>query len=237
MLSPTRRRLLGAASTALSLVVAGCSSSEGGQDGPPPTSLGPTERTTHTESPPTTTEAATEPTTTTWTPVDDGTADPAPTCGEKYQSIEPYWVVQSYDPLAGFELKLDSQSISIGERFGATLTNISGEYNGTGNRRKIDIQYRSEDGWHTILGWEEAFAGWTDIGVGHDPGEGFRWEFPFTQEGISEAVNRRLEFHACRPIRAGEYRFVYWGVTTELAVEEDYETDYAIAAPFTVVAE
>ena len=68
----------------------------------------------------------------------------------------------------------------------------------------------------------------------HDPGEGFRWELTFTQDGASDAVRHSPTYHVCAPLRSGEYRFVYWGVTSEKEVENNYETNYGVAARFSV---
>lgn len=158
----------------------------------------------------------------------------AESCRDGYQSIDPYWIVESYGRLAGFALEIETQSISVGETLVATLENVSGETNTSGNRAKFDIQYRAENRWRTIFGREDVFAGWSDEGVTHASGEGFRWELTFTQDGASNAVRHPPTYHVCAPLRDGEYRFVYWGVTSEKEVENDYETDYGVAARFSV---
>jgi len=168
------------------------------------------------------------------TPVPDGSAGLAESCRDGYRSIDPYWVVESYGRLAGYVLRIEDQPISVGETLLATLENVSGETDSSGNRGKFDIQYRDSDRWRTIFGREEVFAGWSDEGVRHDPGEGFRWELTFTQDGASDAVRHSPTYHVCAPLRSGEYRFVYWGVTSEQEVENDYETDYGVAARFSV---
>ncbi len=158
----------------------------------------------------------------------------AVSCRDGYQSIEPYWVVERYGRLAGYRLEIEDQSISVGETLVATLENVSGETNTSGNKGKFDIQYRDTDRWRTIFGREDVFAGWSDEGVMHDPGDGFRWELTFTQDGASDAVRHSPTYHVCAPLSSGEYRFVYWGVTSEKEVENDYETDYGVAARFSV---
>jgi hypothetical protein len=115
----------------------------------------------------------------------------------------------------------------------ATLRDVAEEELRTGNKKKYDIQYRGEEGWHSIFG-TDGIAPWTDEAVPHQPGEGFRWELTFTQDGLSEAVDHGPAYFVCNPLEPGTYRFVYWGVTPERERQEDFETDYALGVPFTV---
>lgn len=234
MPSQRRRQLLALTTSVLGVTVSGCLSAE--EDGNNSVSTtasdldtSETDRTSETSM-----TATDERVTTSGRHVEDGSVVPAPTCQDDYRSIEPWWVVESYGPLAGFNLTVDTQSLAVGETLTATLTNISAESKGTGHKGKFDIQYRSEDGWHTILGREDVWAGWSDVGLTHEPGEIFVWELPFTQDGISGAVDHPPTYHVCHPIREGDYRFVYWGIVTDAEVESDYETDYAVAAPFRI---
>ncbi|WP_257300560.1 hypothetical protein [Haloarchaeobius sp. FL176] len=158
----------------------------------------------------------------------------AESCRDGYQSIDPYWIVECYGRLAGFVLEIENGSISVGDTLVARLQNVSGETNSSGNKGKFDIQYRDLNQWRTIFGREEVFAGWSDEGVRHDPGAGFQWELTFTQEGASDAVRHSPTYHICAPLTNGEYRFVYWGVTSEKEVENNYETNYGVAARFSV---
>jgi hypothetical protein len=228
MCPPTRRKLLTVTAT-LSCAAAGCLSTTDTRNGPEPTTGQQT--TSHTETV-SETPATTEPGTT--APVTDGSAGRAESCRDGYQSIEPYWVVESYGRLAGYRLRVEDPRISVGETLVATLENVSGETNSSGNKAKFDIQYRDADRWRTIFGREDVFAGWSDEGVTHGPGEGFQWELTFTQDGASDAVRHSPTYHVCAPLEGGEYRFVYWGVTSEKEAENDYETDYGVAARFSV---
>jgi hypothetical protein len=111
-----------------------------------------------------------------------------------------------------------------------SLRNVTDSTQSTGNRRKFDVQYRGSDGWHTIFGKkDDSFL--NDIGIEHEPNQGFTWEFPVTRDGLSSLTGH---YGVCTPINPGTYRFVYWGITTEQEKKEDYETDYAIGTSFTV---
>ncbi len=226
MCPPTRRNVLRVTAT-IPFATAGCLSGSETQSESTTRHQTTVRTETVSETPPTTGTG-------TATSVTDGSAGRAESCRDGYESIEPYWVVERYGRLAGFALEIEERSISVGETLAATLENVSGETNTSGNKGKFDIQYRDSDRWRTIFGREDVFAGWSDEGVTHEPGEGFRWEFTFSQDGASDAVRHSPTYHVCAPLSSGEYRFVYWGVTSEKEAENDYETDYGVAARFTV---
>lgn len=166
---------------------------------------------------------------------DDAPANPAPTCTEGYESLEPWWVVEGPGPLAGFKLRVDREEYAKGDELTAELRNVTESEQGAGNKHKYDIQYRATDGWHTIFGTpaNESFA-WTDEGYLIQPGDGWTWRFTLTQAGLSEGEDSGQSYHACQPVKPGTYRFVFWGVTTEQEREEGFETDYALGVPFKV---
>lgn len=222
MPSLTRRDILGLTTTGLSLGLAGCSLT--GTIPPsdtPATSSTDTTQTTDTPS--------------TSTPRQNGRASPAPSCRDGYSSLDPGWVVEGPGPLGGFDLTLEPNSIAHGDTITATLENVTDEQQTTGYRKKYDIQYHGERGWHTIFGTEEETrAVWHDIGITHQPGEGFTWELTVTQDGLSGAIDGKPTYHVCMPLKAGTYRFVYWGVTSQKEVQNNYETEYALGVTFTV---
>jgi len=113
-----------------------------------------------------------------------------------------------------------------------SLRNVTSKTLYTGNIGKYDVQYRTEDGWHTTFGKKDHVY-WTDEAIEHEPRQGFTWQFPFTHDGISQVVDNP-GYGTCTELEAGTYRFVYWGITTEQEENEDYETDYALGVPFTV---
>lgn len=221
----TRRELVGKMPIPLSGVIAGCITRSGTTPG-------------NNTSPATvssSTSASTSSTSVTRTspPISDGTAAPAPSCPDGFSPVEPFWTVYGTGPLAGFRLELYSRNIALGETLTCELRNITNSENGSGNRRKYDVQYEAESGWHTIFGTKRDGVYRTDELVKHEPGSGFRWEFPFTRDGLSDVVEDD-GYYACGPIDTGRYRFVYWGLTSDREAEENFETDYALGVPFTV---
>lgn len=190
-----------------------------------------TPATTTTNETPTTSSPTTSQSPPSTTTVEDGRAGPALSCPAGHNTFHPTWVVEGPGPLAGFDLTT-TQSLTVGQRFTATLQNVTSANQHTGNKHKYDIQIRAADGWHTIFGLQD-HAGWTDEAIGHKPNQGFTWPFPFTTEGLTDLVENS-PYRVCGPVTSGTYRFVYWGITTEQEANEDYETDYALGVPFTV---
>ena len=231
MPSSSRRALLCAVVTGTSVTVVGClstGSSAGSNTNTASAAESPREP--ETEGPSETASAATK------TPNEIG-ALPARSCGTGYTPLDPAWVVEDPGPLGGFELSVGRGSLSVGDELVATVTNVTDEPKVSGNRQKYDIQYRDGGSWRTIFGLPDEHAVWTDVGIEHQPGEGFAWEFTFTRDGLSDAVDLQPRYHACDPLYPGDYRFVYWGITSEREASEDFETEYALGAPFTVRAD
>lgn len=222
MASPYRRQVLEALALGTSSLVAGCPSLSGRTD------------TDHPASSPSQGDASTQAETPFPTPVENPRASPAPTCRDGYHSLDPWYVVTGAGPLGGFRLSLGSTENTRGDTLTATVRNVTDSEQDTGNKKKYDIQYRSESGWHTILGTENEIASFTDEAVGHQPQEGFSWELPLTQDGLSNAVDHLPTFYVCHPLDPGDYRFVYWGLSSELEANTDYETDYALGVRFTL---
>lgn len=215
----SRRRVLGAVSAAGSVGLAGCPS--GVPTGSPPSG-------TPTRSAPSTDVGE----------ADDGPAAPAPSCPDGVESVDPRWVVAGPGPLDGFELRLDRDVYARGAELTVRLRNVAEGERTSGVAAKYDLQYRAADGWHTILGTDaDGAVVIPDLGILHEPGEGFTWRFPLTRAGVSRETDRGPTYHACQPVRAGTYRFVYWGIVTEREREEDFATEYALGVAFDVEAE
>ena len=177
-----------------------------------------------------------EPATTPAAATEDGSAGPAPSCPDGSEPFDPWWVVLGSGPLAGFELRLDRSTYARSETLEAVLRNVTDGQQSTGNAAKYDVQRRGEDGWHTVFGGpEDRPLAWTDEGVVHPPGGGFTWRFPLTDAGLSRGVDEGPAYRVCDPLRPGDYRFVYWGLTSEREREEGFETDYALGVSFGVV--
>lgn len=160
----------------------------------------------------------------------DGSAGPAPSCPGEYSSFTPGWVVEGSGPLAGFNLTTDQQTIAVGDTLTVSLRNVTNTTQMTGSKPRFDVQYRSSNGWHTILGTKGDVV-WHPIGIEHEPDQGFTWQFNVTRDGLSRLTE---QYGVCTPITPGTYRFVYWGITTEQEEAENYGTDYAISTSFTV---
>lgn len=157
---------------------------------------------------------------------DNVPATPAPTCMEGYESLDPWWIVEDPGPLAGFELRLDGESYTVGDELVAKLRNSTKDKQAAGNKFKYDIQYEGADSWHTIIGTrEDEEFGWTDEGVLIPPGNGWTWRLTLTQAGVWDGEGSGQGYYACQPLKSGNYRFVYWGVG---------ESEDALGIPFTV---
>lgn len=167
----------------------------------------------------------------------EGSARPAPSCPDGYESFTSGWVVEGSGPLGGFDLVIRQDTYEQGDELVAELRNVTDDRQVSGNKGKIDLQYQGPNGWHTVFGIpQDTNPIWTSEGIAHPPGEGFTWRLPLSQEGLSEgAIESFPSYQACQQIVPGKYRFVYWGITTEQEREEDFETDYALGEKFTVV--
>jgi hypothetical protein len=155
-----------------------------------------------------------------------GQASSAPSCGE-YRPLTPDWDVSGENPIAGFELVLNSRDIGIGDTLEVTLRNVSDEEKGTGVKSKYDIQYRADTGWHSIFGTDGP-APWPAVLLNHEPGDGFQWTRSFTEDGLSDGNDGGMYF-VCNQLDPGLYRFVYWNI-----VVEDESGEVATGAPFYV---
>lgn len=125
----------------------------------------------------------------------------------------------------GFELRLVETPGAVGDRLVVELRNATGAEATTGNRYKYVVQRRAADSWEPVQR-VDADGSWTDDLAGpHPPGEGFRWEFTFSKEGLSREHDDNADYRVCEALSPGTYRFVYWGLAGDAAVA---------SAPFTV---
>ena len=210
----SRRDALRLAAPTFAIVSVGCLSSGANQS--PSQSTSPSMSPAPTESP-------------TRTPNNIG-AGPVPSCPDGYiASYDPWWEVVGSGPLGGFDLSLNKERFTKGELLVAKLRNITDGPQETGIRNKVDIQYQGSNGWHTILGIDEhQTVAFPQVALTHKQNEGFTWRVPLSQEKLAAGNEGGINssFHACQPIKPGQYRFVYWGVGG---------ADEAIGAPFEVV--
>lgn len=112
-----------------------------------------------------------------------------------------------------FALRVAETSYERGDTVEISLTNVTDREVSTGNRRKFNLQVYTEDGWQDVRGGSESSFGYTDVAIGHAPGEGFEWRIELTEDAV--AGDR---FEVCPDLSAGRYRFAYFGVIGDGAV-------------------
>lgn len=223
MTPPTRREVLSSSVALLPFSLAGCADSESSRSSAS-TATGPSTPSRTTEH----TRSTTHEPTRTITPLDDGDASPSRSCSGEYDAVDPAWVVAGPGPIGGFELFIRKAPATRGDVFEAEVLNVRQNRADIGIKGKFDVQYRGSTGWHSVLAADSA---WNDLAYRFEPGEGHTWKFPFTEEGIRDA-SERPEYLVCDELSAGEYRFVYWGVTGRREVNENFSTDYALGRSF-----
>lgn len=147
--------------------------------------------------------------------------------GERFSIVD---VVET-GQLGGFTMAVDPAEVQREDTLTVRMENASEEEQLSGNRRKFTIHRRVNGEWQSVY-TEGEKVGWNDIGIQHEPGEGFTWELPVSKAGFSDAPNH---LEACEAVEPGDYRFVYWGVGTEKEEATDWEQEYGLGAEFTVV--
>jgi predicted secreted protein len=189
------------------------------------------------ESPPASenTESPPDSPTVTGSPTRSATETETPTepCERDLKRIRGDWVVETGE-LEGFTLSVSEQSVPLGGRLTVRLRNRTDELRHTGIKADYDIQRAQETGWQSILRYGN--GGWESLAIGHEPGDGYRWELTWTQDGLSrlrEDRERPLgpDYHVCVPLEPGAYRFIYFGISVRSG------TDYALGVHFTVTDE
>ncbi|WP_137284210.1 hypothetical protein [Halorussus salinisoli] len=106
----------------------------------------------------------------------------------------------------GFELTAEPTTLALGDCVTVRLTDRSDEKQTTGIKEKYDIHRETDDGWQPVLFTKRPW--YEDLGMQHDPGEGFVWRRRLTQAGLSVEGDKHA---ACEPLQSGTYRFLYWG--------------------------
>lgn len=111
-------------------------------------------------------------------------------------------------------LRVSDLAVEFGDSVTVTLTNISDERDMTGNKYKYNVEAYTDDGWREVRvsrrGTPQAYH---DIGITHEPGEGFTWEFTIREDGLAGAPVHDSSIETCPDLEPGRYRFVYWGAT------------------------
>lgn len=131
-------------------------------------------------------------------------------CGDEWKRVDAYTSGTFREGTGfGFELTVEPTPVSLGDCVTVRLANASGEPLTTGIKEKYDIHRETDDGWRSVLfTTERAFI---DPAIEHSPGDGFVWTRRLTRAGLSRP-DADPPVRACEPLRAGTYRFVYWGV-------------------------
>lgn len=131
-------------------------------------------------------------------------------------------------PVDGFRLQLVETPDAVGDRLVVELRNETDSEAVTGNRYRYVVQRKTADGWEAVQRVDED-GSWTDDTAGpHPPGEGFRWEFTFSTDGLTREHDDdadNADYYVCEDLPSGTYRFVYFGLIGDTAVA---------SAPFTV---
>ena len=120
---------------------------------------------------------------------------------------------------------VDDLTFERGDEIEFQLYNVSSAYLTTGNKHKYNLQLRTEAGWEEVRGTtaEPNRVPYTDEGISQPPGEGFRWSFELTEDGLLAGHPHEDDLTICPDLQAGCYRFAYWGVPDgHLAVRFDH---------------
>lgn len=117
----------------------------------------------------------------------------------------------------GFVLRVDRTSYEYGDTATVRLTNTTMDWLATGNRRKYNLQVRTENGWQEVRTVDGSPPFYTDEAILHPPGDGFEWSLELTEGGL--VGDHGDTFEVCPALQTGRYRFIYW--PTDLAVEFD----------------
>lgn len=121
------------------------------------------------------------------------------------------------DPEGRWELRIDDVEIEHSASVHVRLRNVSDEEQITGNRGKYNLQIETADGWEDIRTWRDGQPKpHPDEAVGHDPGDGFDWQFDVTEEAFTDQ-----EISVCPDLETGRYRFAF-----------GYDEDAGIAVGF-----
>lgn len=141
------------------------------------------------------------------------TGTPTAPCERELKHITTEWTVET-GTLEGFELAVSEESVPLGGTITVRLTNTTDEERNSGIESKYDVQRRTDAGWRSVFRYEG--PGWEDLAVGHDPGEGYRWELTLTEDGLSRPREDELgpAYYVCDPLDPGTYRFLYFGISS-----------------------
>ncbi|MFB6296752.1 MAG: hypothetical protein ABEH66_07955 [Halobacteriales archaeon] len=150
------------------------------------------------------------------------TETPADPCRGDFDRIG-YSGTVKRGPIGVFDLSVSPESVPLGGQLTVRLENAGNtprttEAAVTGIKNKYIIERQIGDGWQSVF-WEadRETAVWNDEGIHHAPGEGFTWHLTLTRSGLEQGF-----YHVCEPLRAGTYRFVYFGMGDDPALGAEF---------------
>lgn len=119
-----------------------------------------------------------------------------------------------------FALRVDQRTVARGDTVTVALTNVTNSGQVTGNRQKYNLQVKTEAGWQDVRGATAGDPiGYTDEGVGHEPGGGFQWRIRMTESGVIAGHALSDHLTVCPGLPAGRYRFVFWEPAVAVAFD------------------
>jgi hypothetical protein len=119
-----------------------------------------------------------------------------------------------------FALRVNRRESTLGETVEVAMTNLTDETQYTGNRHKHSLEILTADGWQDVrVAPEDDRLGYTDEAVGHESGDGFRWRFVLTEDGVLDGHVHEDALSVCPDLQPGRYRFVFWNPAVAVAFD------------------
>ena len=115
------------------------------------------------------------------------------------------------DGTATLALRVDEREVELGDTVAITMTNLTDTDQYTGNRHKYSIEIHTTNGWQDVrVAPDGQPPGYTDEAIVHGPGEGFRWTFELTPDGLIDGHANEETLSVCPDLHTGRYQFVFW---------------------------
>lgn len=120
---------------------------------------------------------------------------------------------------ANWEMRIDETSVDRGDAARIRLANVTDEARGRGANSKYNLQIETNAGWEDVRVYENQEQRGPHPAILHhtDAGDYHEWELTMDEAAIAGQV--------CPALRAGRYRFVYWGF-------QDGDGDEAVGVGF-----
>lgn len=137
---------------------------------------------------------------------------------EDYQEEDLYRYPSTYSEeavhwgsLDGFSMRVNETAFEHGDSVQVTLTNTSPSTEGTGVKAMHNIEAYTEEGWQDVRAVLGDGVGFPMVLNNHRTGQGYEWEFEFTERGIS-TLREQGDYEVCPDLKSGRYRFIFWGI-------------------------